>query len=67
MDEFSSVSYHKAIRVLPVRFEKNGKAFASLCIALALYSEMPRTTTLLGVRMSVIKVNYNVPLPPRQK
>lgn len=64
----NSLVYHTTKpSVLPVRFEKNEKAFASLWIALALYSEMPRTTTLLGVTMSVIKVNYNVPLPPRQK
>lgn len=66
MDSLVHHTYHEAISALQVRFGRNREAFASLWIPLALYSKMLRTTTFLGVRVSVIRVNYNVPLPQKK-
>ena len=49
-----------------MRLGGNREEFASLWISLNLYSEMSFATKFMGVRVSVIEVNYNV-YPPQKK
>lgn len=67
MDEFSNASYRETIRALDVRLGGNREEFASLWISLHLYSEMSFATKFMGVRVSVIEMNYNVHPPPKKK